>query len=155
MFVEGPVARFEAGAWRFPFRLASFRMAELVVIGSAASVEHAGTVLEERLTAIFDRLGLEGGWRPATDPFFGPGGRGARVLQAMSGAKHEYWPANPAVAVASLNRHADTFGRAFEITAARRDAHSLCLAFGLERLTAAGLLRWGSRPDDWPAELRR
>jgi hypothetical protein len=155
VFVEGPVARFEAGAWRFPFRLASFRMAELVVIGSAASVERAGTALEEQMAATFHELGLEGGWRPATDPFFGPRGRGARVLQAMRGGKHEYWPADPAVAVASLNRHADTFGTAFDIGAARRTAHSLCLAFGLERLTAAVLLRRGPRPDDWPAQLRR
>lgn len=153
-WVEGPVARYESGRWRFPFRLSSFHMAELVVLGEAEAVERDVVRLAGIVESAFDRLGFAGGWRPATDPFFGPALRGARVAQRIRGSKHEYWPASPAVAIASSNRHEDTFGRAFDIGLRDGPAHSGCLAFGLERLTAVSLLRWGPRPDSWPAVLR-
>lgn len=154
VLVEGPVARYEAAAWRYPFRLASFRMAELVTVGTESGVERIGQSLKGRMSAAFGALGLHGSWRPASDPFFGPQGKGARAMQALSGSKEEYWPAVAPVAVASLNLHGETFGRAFEIRAADQVAHSACLAFGLERLTAASILLWGTQPAHWPPDLR-
>jgi len=58
------------------------------------------------------------------------------------------------IALASINRHEDFFASAFRITLANGGpAHSFCVAFGLERLTAAGLLTWGPDQAQWPKEL--
>ncbi len=103
------------------------------------------------------RLGLQGSFRPATDAFFLGANEGARLIQRLKGLKREYEVQSGfgPVAVASLNYHEDFFGTRFQITSQSGSAaHSLCLAFGLERLTACGLLEWGAEPQRWPAELR-
>lgn len=155
--VEAACGRFEGGQWRFPFRLAGFHMVELVVVGDSRRVDATRAQVMERVGSGFHRLGLQGEWEAAHDAFFLDSGRGAQALQLLRDSKREYRIASSGqrIALASCNRHQDVFGRAFRIRlASGRPAHSMCLAFGLERLTAAGLLRWGPSPAGWPKALR-
>jgi len=131
-------------------------MAELVVLGSADVVEAEAREVEETLAESFRRLGIGGGFQPATDAFFLPSSRGARLMQQLKGLKREFTSPLQAhdIALASINRHEDFFARAFGIRlASGQPAHSFCAAFGLERLTAAGLVTWGSDPAQWPRAL--
>jgi hypothetical protein len=155
-FVVGPCARAEAGRAAFPYRLATFHMAELVVLGAAGVVDAEASEIEALLAEAFRRLGMGGGFQPATDAFFLPSSRGARIMQQLKELKREF--VSPleenGLALASINRHEDFFARAFSIRlASGGPAHSFCVAFGLERLTAAGLLTWGPDPSQWPGEL--
>ncbi len=154
--VVGPCARVEAGRVSFPYRLATFHMAELVLLGAGGVVDDEATVIERILVESFRGLGIGGGFRPATDAFFLPSSRGARILQQLKELKREF--VSPldghGVALASINRHEAFFGKAFGISLARGGpAHSICVAFGLERLTAAGLLAWGANAAQWPKAL--
>lgn len=150
-YVEARCARFEAGRWRFPFRLSGFGMVERVVAGGPPAVEAAARAGESLAGDLFAQAGFAGAWRAAADPFFGAGG--AAVLQRLRGSKREYRVplARGDLALASVNRHDDTFGRQFRIrTGPAVPAHSMCLAFGLERLVAYGLLTWGPDARRWP-----
>jgi seryl-tRNA synthetase len=155
-FVVGPCARVEGGRAAFPYRLATFHMGELVVLGVASAVEEEASSIEHQLAESFRGLGIGGGFRAATDAFFLPSSRGARLMQQLKELKREF--VSPLdghdIALASINRHEDFFARAFRITlASGAPAHSFCVAFGLERLTAAGLLTWGPDPAQWPKAL--
>jgi seryl-tRNA synthetase len=155
-FVVGPCARFEGGRVAFPYRLASFHMAELVVVGTPTVVEAEASAVEAMLAESFRSLGIDGSFRPATDAFFLPSSRGARLLQQLKQLKREF--ASPlednGLALASINRHENYFAEAFRIRLASGEtAHSFCVAFGLERLTAAGLHAWGADPKRWPPDL--
>jgi hypothetical protein len=132
-------------------------MAELVVVGPANLVADEASAVEEVLTVAFMDLGLRGAFRPATDAFFLPSTRGARILQQLKQLKREFVSplGGNGLALASINRHENYFAKAFRIKLPDGDAaHSFCAAFGLERLTAAGLLAWGADPARWPAGLR-
>jgi len=155
-FVVGPCARVEGGRASFPYRLAAFHMAELVVLGAAAVVDDEASMIEGMLAESFRGLGIGGAFRPATDAFFLPSSRGARIMQQLKELKREF--VSPldgyGIALASINRHEDFFTRAFGIRLSSGGAaHSFCVAFGLERLTAAGLLTWGPDPAQWPRAL--
>jgi hypothetical protein len=131
-------------------------MAELVVLGAASAVDAEASVIEGMLAEAFRGLGIGGAFRPATDAFFLPSSRGARVMQQLKELKREFTSPLEGhdIALASINRHEDFFARAFDIKlASGRPAHSFCVAFGLERLTAAGLLTWGPDPAQWPKGL--
>jgi len=157
-FVVGPCARFEDGRAAFPYRLAAFHMAELVVLGAASALEEEASAIEAMLIESFRGLGIGGGFRAATDAFFLPSSRGARLMQQLKELKREFVSSLDGhdIALASINRHEDFFARAFRIRlASGAPAHSFCVAFGLERLTAAGLLTWGPDPAQWPKALSR
>lgn len=150
-------ARYEGGAWSFPFRLADFHMLEVVVLGDEMRVAAAQRRMASLASALFDALGIPGTWSAATDAFFLGNGDGARRLQQLKALKREYTArvAGQDVAVASLNNHDDYFCRRFGIGRGRaQHLASFCLAFGIERLTAVGLLLWGSARADWPRGLR-
>jgi hypothetical protein len=152
-------ARYEAGKWEYPFRLAGFEMAELVVVGTQAKIGELYDEMRSFAPAMLRGLGFDVQARPATDAFFiGSGeGEGARLMQKLKGLKEEYTVRVGAeeVALASLNRHETYFTRRFGIGApGEPPLHSFCLAFGVERLTACGLLLWGVEESGWPEELR-
>lgn len=155
--VTAPCARSERGRPMFPFRLSAFHMTELVVIGDAQAIEARACQAEEIIVMALARLGIEGSMRASTDAFFLPTSRGSKILQQLKQLKREFtWTgaAGP-IALGSINRHEDFFTRRFRITLADAGgAQTFCLAFGLERLTAAGLLTWGADTAGWPAELR-
>lgn len=150
--VYGPCARYEGGRWS-DARLSHFTMLEWVALGSAEWVaELAGTV-PAVVSGAFEALDLPFDLAEATDPFFQGERSGPALMQRMTGAKHE-WRGPSGTAVASINRHADTYGTRFEIRADGSPAHSMCVAFGIERLVREGLEAWGTAPEGWPAELR-
>ena len=157
VLISGRCARYENGLWEPPFRLSSFLMTELVCVGPRQSIASARDALELRITRAFASVGLVGSFNVATDAFFMGGDRGARLVQELKQLKREFTvtiDATP-VALASVNLHEDYFGRRFEITdETGQPAWSCCGAFGVERLTAYGLLTWGNKPADWPDELR-
>ena len=138
-------ARYEGGRWSFPFRMSAFHMMEMVVVGDEKRVAAIRKRAASQTAALLRALGIPGTWTAAADPFFLGRGDGARRLQQLKALKHEYRTrvAGHDVALASLNNHEDYFCRRYEIgRRGARPAASFCLAFGLERLTAAGLLLW-------------
>ena len=95
---------------------------------------------------MFADIKMAGSFKVATDAFFLSSDRGARLVQKLKGLKREFTVTvdTTPVALASVNLHEDYFGRRFEITdGAGQTAWSCCAAFGIERLTAYGLLTWG------------
>lgn len=155
--VTGPCARYESGGWAPPFRLASFHMSELVVVGPKEFIATRCREVLALLESLFAELDLPGSFVTAVDAFYLASGRGARLLQQMKELKKEFQTPIGAgqVAVASVNHHEDYFGRCFDLhDSGGERAHSFCAAFGLERLTAVGLLTWGSSPEKWPEVLR-
>lgn len=149
-------ARYEGGRWSFPFRLADFHMMEVVVLGDETRVTAARARMASLASALLNALRIPGTWTVATDAFFLGNDDGARRLQQLKALKHEFTArvAGHDVALASLNNHEDYFFRRFGIGQRGIHAASFCLAFGIERLTAAGLLLWGGSSTHWPRELR-
>lgn len=150
--VHGPCARYEGGGWS-PGRLSQFTMVEWVAWGSAESVAQVGAAMEAEAGGALDALGLTLEAVEATDPFFGGSGSGEAVMQKLLGAKRE-WRTPSGAAVGSVNRHGDVMGRRFDIMADGAPAHSMCIAFGVERLVREGVAVWGESVGGWPEELR-
>ncbi|MEU0821373.1 aminoacyl--tRNA ligase-related protein [Streptomyces mirabilis] len=122
-------------------RLRSFRMKELVYIGSPEACQAWRDRWRERIADWLAGLGLDVRTEVATDPFFGPGARLMKASQVQQTLKLEFtapvaqgrWQA-----IASANCHKDHFGEVFGITLAGGDlAHTACVAFGLERIALA------------------
>lgn len=157
--VRGKCFRYEASNLRELTRLWDFTMRELVFLGLRESV------LEQRergvkvVGAFFDELGLAAEIRTASDPFYiAPDAASKTYFQLTAETKYEVsalLPEEQRLAVGSLNYHTDFFGRAFEIDieGAGR-AHSVCIAFGLERLVCAFLAQHGTEPAAWPEGVR-
>ncbi|MFC4857320.1 hypothetical protein [Actinophytocola glycyrrhizae] len=140
-------------------RLRSFRMRELVRLGTA---ENCLGWRDDRLAAAQQMLadmGLRTESAVAGDPFFGSGGRMMRALQQERKLKIELLAEvgpGQTQAVASGNYHVDQFGRLFAITGPDGAvAHTACLALGYERLALALLHRHGPDPSRWPEHVRK
>jgi seryl-tRNA synthetase len=122
-------------------RLRLFRMREIVFIGPPDWVVQTREDWMTRATAFASALGLTGTLEPATDTFFGPPGRGRRLIQQLKNLKCELrMTAGPAgvLAVASFNLHESFFAGRFDIRMADESpAASGCAAFGIERWALA------------------
>jgi hypothetical protein len=149
-------SRTENQKWNFPFRLSHFHMMELVVVGHEKTVDKKRQEVQSLLLSTFHRLGLKGGFETATDAFFLGDEEGAKIIQKMKGLKQEFRAivGKDSIALASVNNHESYFGRCFAIKSGKEPASSFCAAFGIERLTAYGLLKWGADKRNWPKELR-
>ncbi|MET9326914.1 amino acid--[acyl-carrier-protein] ligase [Tsukamurella sp. NPDC003166] len=139
-----------------PARMQSFRMREIVRVGSdRAAVAHRDT-WAARAADLLAELDLRVQRAPATDPFFGRGGRMLAAGQSADNLKTEllvplYGDDLPGVAVASSNYHRDHFGVNFYITTADgAPAHSACVGFGIERIALALLAAHGLDRRSWP-----
>ncbi len=142
-----------------PVRMQSFRMREILRIGSdRAAVAHRDTWVARAADLLSD-LGLDVRQVAANDPFFGRAGRMLAANQSAENLKTEllvpvYGPDAPGVAVASGNYHRDHFGVRFDITTVDGDpAHSSCLGFGIERIALALLAAHGLDRASWPASV--
>jgi hypothetical protein len=113
-------------------RLLSFRMREVVAIGSKEHVDAHLAEFEERIARFLGALGLAFEKQAATDPFYDRGGQRA-LLQKLSPVKHEF--VVDGLAIASLNIHRNFFGERCDIWSTKADAPVFtgCAAFGLER----------------------
>jgi seryl-tRNA synthetase len=136
-----------------------FWMRELVYVGTPGGVERFRTLLIEQAIELVEALDLDGAIESAHDPFFTRESTGKLVLQRLKHLKYELRLTlagkDRSSAVASFNNHEDFFGRAFAVR--RRDgreAHSGCVAFGLERWVNAFCAQHGVDPARWPARVR-
>ncbi len=139
-------------------RLRSFRMRELVRLGSEAQCRTWRDTQLARSCDWLAELGLATEKAVASDPFFGSGARLARMLQVEEELKIELIAAvgpGQSQAVASGNYHKDQFGRIFGIQGPDGAvAHSACVAFGYERLALALLHQHGDDLGRWPERVR-
>ncbi|GAB3135072.1 amino acid--[acyl-carrier-protein] ligase [Tsukamurella serpentis] len=139
-----------------PARMQSFRMREIVRMGSdRAAVAHRDS-WAARASTLLSGLGLAVTSMPAIDPFFGRAGRMLAAGQSSEGLKtelvvHLYGERFPGVALASANYHRDHFGVKYEVsTVDGTPAHSACTGFGVERIALALLATHGLERDGWP-----
>lgn len=151
-------ARFESGKWSYPFRLPTFTMLELVSIFDKESVDREARIVQDHVTESLNNLGIPETFVPSDDSFYlgEKANKRVQVMQKLVKAKYEFrFHSNfgSSVSLASLNKHYDFFGKNFSILAREKPASSYCMAFGLERLTIAGILLWGSDTRNWPQEL--
>jgi seryl-tRNA synthetase len=147
--------RNESGEWEPPFRLRAFTMLELILVGSRAGVAEEREAIGALVGETFSRLNIPCRLVTATDAFYLGEKSGARLIQQLKELKREYVTVLDGiapVALCSINNHERYFAARFGL--GDEDTESTCVAFGLERLTAAGLLLWGPMPADWPEELR-
>jgi len=140
-------------------RLQSFRMREFVRIGSPEQVIRFRTDWIERGRAMATRLGLTFTTAVATDPFFGRGGQLAAKSQAEQELKFELLipirPGAAPTACMSFNYHQDHFGTTWSMTSEAGWApHSVCVAFGIDRLVLALFAAHGLRLGEWPGPVR-
>ncbi len=122
----------------------SFNMRELVCVGSESEVEAFLARQQARVSDFIAALGLEAHWQVATDLFFRPEQQPKYLAQKVFPVKQEL-VLEDGLAIASVNRHRDHFGRAFDIQRAERAAHSGCVAFGMERWLYALRCRYGAQ----------
>jgi seryl-tRNA synthetase len=116
-------------------RQIEFEMREIVCVGPPDWVSAQLTIAVKRLTSLARRLGLDGVWEPAEDPFFLPAAAGKALVQRLLGVKEEYRSQD--VALASVNRHGTFFSERFAIRGANGSPiHTGCLAVGLDRWCA-------------------
>ena len=158
VMVSARCARYEDARWEFPFRSPSFEMVELVAVGNAERVDSLHELARARIVTLFETVEIPSRLEAATDSFYLGDGDGARVVQKLRDLKRELVVSvgGEEVAVGSINRHETYFGDRFAIRAGETtSASSFCIAFGLERLVACGLLKWGSEPADWPIAVSR
>ncbi|MEX0909829.1 MAG: aminoacyl--tRNA ligase-related protein, partial [Candidatus Paceibacterota bacterium] len=149
-------ARYEDGQWQPPYRLKDFHMTELVVVGSEEEIKEKINEIRDLLEITFTDLSFRGDFQNATDAFFLGQDDGAKMIQQLKGLKQEFvvQDGENKVALASVNNHEDFFGKRFNIKSNKIYSHSLCVAFGIERLTAYSLKIWGGDQDKWPKKFK-
>jgi len=122
-------------------RLRSFHMREIIAVGSQDTVEEFRSWAIEEVNRMAADFGLQLRFEPANDPFYLPSSRA--LLTAIDPVKFEFL-AEDGTAIASINRHRNFFGDRLDIAVDGHPAHSVCLAFGLERWVHALSLRHGT-----------
>jgi seryl-tRNA synthetase len=140
-------------------RLQSFRMREFVCLGTPEQVLEFRTrwmFLAQRLAK---QLGLEHRVAPASDPFFGRGGRLAAMSQLEQSLKFELLiplsSKEEPTACMSFNCHRDHFSSVWNLITENGDkAHTGCVAFGLDRFALALFKTHGLDLGKWPAAVR-
>ena len=125
-------------------------MLETVLFGEPDRLLQKRAELIEYVGMAFSKLGIKGSFETASDAFFLPEDAGAKLMQQLKGTKLEYQVhlGKKNVALASLNYHENHFTAAFSI--GTETTHSMCVAFGIERLAAHSLSVWGNDQAYWP-----
>jgi seryl-tRNA synthetase len=141
-------------------RLQSFRMREFVRIGTPDAIVEFRESWMARVPTIAGQLGLPFTLDVANDPFFGRVGQMMAVSQRQQALKFEllipYYPGASPTACMSFNYHREHFGNVWGILDARGEqAHTSCVAFGIDRLTVALFAVHGIDLARWPAATRR
>jgi seryl-tRNA synthetase len=141
-----------------PTRMVAFRMREQVRAGTPSDVMAFRESWILRARELFERLAVPAYPAPASDPFFGRGGRLLALTQAEQKLKFELLvsihPEKQPTAVMSFNYHQDHFGRAFGFsTPDGARAHTACVGFGLERIALALFHSHGFVLDGWPSAV--
>lgn len=158
--------RFEVNGYCFrcepsidPVRMQAFRMHEYVFVGEPELAQSHRDAGIGRGLDLLSRLGLEVEDVPANDPFFGRLGTMLAANQLDEALKMEIvtpvCSVEKPTAIMSANCHRDHFGLPFGIkTPDGNDAHSACVAFGVDRVTLALLKNLGLDAARWPERTR-
>ncbi|MBL1083517.1 hypothetical protein JK359_16305 [Streptomyces actinomycinicus] len=112
-------------------RLHGFTMREIIAVGDAETVRNHLGVHKELIGRFAEHLGLKLTSDVATDPFFDSNGSRA-VMQRLFPTKEEFL-SESGLAIASVNYHRNFFGERADILVAGEQAHTSCVAFGVER----------------------
>lgn len=136
-------------------RMKNFSMFEVVAIGEYEKVEKFRKSLLVDIFTFAEKLNLSGRLERAYDPFFvNDDNKGKIFLQKLSPLKFELkikTDEENFLAVASFNNHQDFFGKRFRISLRdKSNAHSVCVAFGIERWVYAFLSHYGLNEKTWP-----
>lgn len=158
--VCGKCFRYESSNLNDLRRLWDFTMREVVLLGGRDEVLAGRERGIELVVQFLEEHDLIGEIRTASDPFFvAPDALAKTYFQLTSETKYEIslpLPDGERLAVGSLNYHTDFFGRAFHIgVEGGGPAHSVCIAFGLERWVHAFLCQHGTDTTHWPEVVRR
>jgi seryl-tRNA synthetase len=142
-----------------PTRMQSYRVREMVRVGSADQVVEWRDLWLQRGLTLLRSLGLQAESDVAADPFFGRGGKVLGQSQKEQRLKFEVLvpviSREDPTALCSFNFHQEHFGSTFDIrTADGKVANTACLGFGLERVTMALLKEHGMDPGKWPSAVR-
>jgi seryl-tRNA synthetase len=140
-------------------RLQSFRMREFVRIGSPQEIVEFRESWMARAPKIANDLGLPYTLDVANDPFFGRVGQVMAVSQRQQALKFEllipYYPKASPTACMSFNYHREHFGHVWGIHDIKgEEAHTSCVAFGIDRLAVAMFANHGVNLKSWPAQTR-
>lgn len=156
--VGGPVFRNELSSENALDRLTGFWAREIMFLGEKEYVLAKRQELIEDTIEFVTKLDLMCRIETANDPFFGTEASLKNAIQYAARLKYEIiarMHSDRNLAVGSINYHMDFFGRAFNIALAdSSSAHSMCLSFGLDRLTYALFTQYGCNKEEWPAALR-
>ncbi|MFW0795350.1 aminoacyl--tRNA ligase-related protein [Gordonia sp. CPCC 205515] len=130
-----------------PMRMQAFRMREYVAVGTESEVAELADRWSDALPQMFTELGLDVTTELANDPFFGRTRLMLAAMQRTLEQKVEFvnqvHPGQDPTAIASVNRPGTHFGDLFAITADGQPAHTVCVAFGIERIAVALLAHKG------------
>ncbi|MGU3492410.1 amino acid--[acyl-carrier-protein] ligase [Xanthobacteraceae bacterium A53D] len=142
-----------------PCRMQMFRMRENVCLGTPEQAQAFRAAWMERGARWLENLGLPFRIAVASDPFFGRGGRLMAEGQIDQQLKFEMLvpvgSTQDLTACVSCNYHLTHFSEIWPLrTPDGAEAHSACVAFGIERLTLALFRHHGFNPDAWPAAVR-
>jgi hypothetical protein len=140
-------------------RLWNFTMREVIFVGAKDFVLENREIARQRMSQVFERIGLAYRVESANDPFFIGEFRKQAAFQSAFQLKFEIRARLPfkdaTLAVGSYNYHQDFFGRSLNISLPDGSpAHTGCVAFGLERMAFAFVAQYGLDPAKWPAEVR-
>ena len=140
-------------------RLWNFTMREVIFIGEKEFVLENREIARQRMSSVFEEIGLAYRVESANDPFFIGEFRKQAAFQSAFQLKFEVRARLPfkdsTLAVGSYNYHQDFFGRHLNMTLPDGSpAHTGCVAFGLERMAYAFLAQYGFDSRDWPAAVR-
>jgi len=141
-------------------RLQSFRMREFVRIGVPDVIVEFREKWMAKAPLLAEQLGLAYTMNVANDPFFGRVGQVMAVSQRQQALKFElsipYYAGASPTACMSFNYHREHFGHVWGIhTENGEEAHTSCVAFGIDRLAVALFANHGIDLEKWPAAARQ
>ncbi len=140
-------------------RFQSFRMREFVCIGSPERIQAFRGQWVERAKGLADLLGLAYRVDLASDPFFGRAGQLVAISQIEQSLKFELLvpirSEEQPTACMSFNYHREHFGHTWGLkTRDGAEAHTGCVAFGMDRLAVALFATHGTDLAAWPTQVR-
>jgi seryl-tRNA synthetase len=141
-------------------RLQSFRMREFVRIGAPQAIVAFREKWMANAPLLANELALPHSIDVANDPFFGRVGQVMAVSQRQQALKFEllipYYPGASPTACMSFNYHREHFGHVWGIRDEKgEEAHTCCVAFGIDRLAVALFANHGLDQKKWPASARQ
>jgi len=151
----GRVFRNEAAPDSGLDRLTSFRVRDLMAVGSEEFVREAHAQMLADAARFLARLDLTAAIETAGDPFFANDSVLKNAFQASAQLKYELKATVPHtgrdLAIGSVNLHQDSFGRSLGIRLADGSpAWSACVGVGFERTAYAICCQHGPDPAGWP-----